>query len=348
MPIIINPESEDHWLQLKTEDISSTEISALFGISPYSTPFELWHEKNVGEIIRLEQNDRMTWGKRLEDTIADGISEDLNLKTRRLKTYQRHDNCKGFGASFDYEIVGDLSKSEIMKTHSHLKGPGILEIKNVDFLIYRDQWEEDEAPQHIEAQLQHQLEVTNRSWGIIAALVAGNTINYIVRERNPAVGKAMVKRVQEFWKSISDDNPPEPNFEDDANFIISMYGDANQWIVDVSEDEDIKPLVEQFWDLSQQSKDVSDLKKATQARILDMIEGNAKKITCGDLSISCGVTKDTPPTVVTEDMVGTEIGGRAGYRMFRAFKKPATKKGNAMPEKRTEKNKPAEAEDFII
>lgn len=347
MPIIINPKSKEHWLQLKTEDISSTEISALFGISPYSTPFELWHEKKAGQIIRLEQNDRMTWGKRLEDAIADGISEDLNLKTRRLKTYHRHDDCKGFGASFDYEIVGDFSESVIMKTHPHLSGPGILEIKNVDFLVYRDQWEDDEAPPHIEAQLQHQLEVTGRSWGIIAPLVAGNDMRYIIRERNTKVGMAMVKRVNEFWKSIENNEPPEPNFEEDANFIISMYGDANQWIVDVSEDEVIKPLMEQYWHLSQEAKDKNALKDAAKARILMEVEGNAKKITCGDMSISCGVTADTPPTVVTEGMVGSEIGGRKGYRMFRMFKKKPVKK-KAMPAKRTEEIKQQETEDFMI
>jgi len=344
MPQIINPKSKEHWLQLKTEDISSTEISALFNISPYSTPFELWHEKKAGEIVTLKENSRMTWGKRLEDTIANGIAEELNLKVRRLKTYQRHDTCKGFGASFDYEIVGDLSEAEIMKTHPHLKGPGILEIKNVDFLIYRDQWEEDEAPPHIEAQLQQQLEITGRSWGIIACLVAGNDMKYIVRERNEKVGAAMTKRVTEFWKTQELNTPPEPNFEEDAEFIIRMYGDSNQWIIDVSEDENIKPLVEQFWALATQVKDVTDLKKAVQARILDQVGGNCKKITCGDLSISCSTTKDTPPKVVTKDMIGEEIGGRQGYRMFRCFKKPK----NKMPEKRTKENKPEPTEDFQV
>lgn len=347
MPIIINPKSEEHWLQLKTEDISSTEISALFGISPYSTAFELWHEKKSGEIKRLSENNRMTWGKRLEDTIAAGIAEDINLKVRRLKTYQRHDAVKGFGASFDYEIVGDISKSDVMKTHPHLSGPGILEIKNVDFLIYRDQWEEDEAPPHIEAQLQHQLEVTGRSWGIIAALVAGNTMNYIVRERNEKVGAAMRRKVEKFWQSIEAGQPPEPDFKTDADFIISMYGESNQWIVDVSEDDNIKPLVEQFYDLSMQVKDVTDLKEAVKARILMEVQGNAKKITCGDISISCGVTKDTPPVVVTPDMVGTEICGRKGYRMFRAFKRKPVEK-NKMPAKRTEEIKPTPTEDFVI
>ncbi len=333
MPTIINPESEEHWLQLKTEDISSTEISALFGISPYSTPFEMWHEKKSGEVTRLNENNRMTWGKRLEDSIAQGIAEELGLKVRRLKTYCRHNSCKGMAASFDYEIVGVVDEDGVKLSctpeeasndaqREYLKnGPGILEIKNVDFLVYRDTWEEDEAPPHIEAQLQLQLEVKNRSWGIIAPLISGNDMKYIIRQRNKKVGAAMCKKITAFWLSITENKPPEPNFETDADFIVRLYGDSNQWVVDVSEDEVIQPLVEQFHDLSMQMKDVKDLKEAVKARILHEVKDNAKKITCGDISISCAKTKGTPPTKITKEMVGTEIGGREGYRYFRSFKK---------------------------
>jgi len=131
----------------------------------------------------------------------------------------------------------------------------------------------------------------------------------------------MRKKITEFWLSIVNNIPPEPNFETDADFIVRLYGDSNQWVVDVSEDEIIKPLVEQFHDLSTQAKDVDDLKKAVKARILHEVQDNAKKITCGDISISCARTKDTTPTLITKDMVGTEIGGRQGYRYFRSFKK---------------------------
>lgn len=344
MPIVITPKSEDHWLQLKTEDISSTEISALFGISPYATLFEIWHQKKSGEVQRIDDNERMQWGRRMEDTIAQGVSEDLGLKVRRLKTYQRHNTCKGMGSSFDYEIVGavdesgtklccmpDEAKSEAQRMYlTH--GAGILEIKNVDYLVYRDQWEEDEAPPHIEAQLQQQLEVTGRSWGIIACLVSGNQMHYIVRERNEKVGAAMIKKITAFWHSIVENKPPEPDFETDADFIMRLYGDANEWVVDVSEDEEMKPLIEQYYDLQMQAKDVKDLKDSVKARILHEVRDGAKKITCNDISISCGRTKDTPPTVVTEDMIGKEIGGRIGYRMFRAFKKKPVELERAKPE----------------
>jgi len=358
MPIIINPESEEHWLQLKTEDISSTEISALFNISPYSTPYQVWHEKKKGEIIRLDENNRMTWGKRLEDSIAQGIGEDLGLKVRRLKTYCRHDSCKGMAASFDYEIVGIVDEDgkklcctpEEARTDAqreYLKnGPGILEIKNVDFLVYRDTWEEDEAPPHIEAQLQLQLEVKNRSWGIIAPLISGNDMKYIIRYRNKKVGAAMRKKITSFWLSITENNPPEPDFETDADFIIRLYGDANQWVVDVSDDDVIKPLVEQYYDLSMQYKDVTDLRTAVKARILQEVKGNAKKLTCGDITVSCMMTKPSAPTLITTEMVGTEIGGKESYRYFRAFKKKPEKETEALPV--AQPTTEIKEEDFVL
>ena len=314
MPKIIKPENKQHWLQMKSKDISSTEISALFGISPYMTEFELWHQKKAGDITAIDETERMRWGKRLEDAIAQGISEDLDINVRRLKTYQRHTDINGMGSSFDYEIV------------SHDKGPGILEIKNVDFLIYRDTWEEDEAPPHIEAQLQHQLELTNRDWGIIAALVSGNEIHYIERERNKEVGKAIRNRITDFWLSIKNNQPPDPDYLRDADFINDLYGQANNWMVDVSEDDEIRPLIEQFAEVSARYKEEEDAKKVLKAKILSLVQGNAKKLFCGDLSISCPEVQDTPPVVVTEDMVGTEIGGRKGYRLFRLYKKKPAKK----------------------
>ena len=315
MPQIITPDSHEHWLQLKSQDITSTEISALFGISPYSTLFEMWHQKKAGEVVNIESNERMLWGNRLEDAIAQGIAEDLDIKVRPLKTYHRHDSVKGMGSSFDYEI------------YDHPDGPGLFEIKNVDYLVYRDKWDDDEAPPHIESQHQHQLEVNDYNWGIIGCLVSGNTMNYIKRERNRAVGAAMRKKVEEFWISIVENKPPEPNFETDAAFVISLYGESNDWLIDVSDDEDMAQLIETFYDLNIKVKDLSELKEQTKAKILSTVQGGAKKITCGNFSISCGRTKDTPPMKITKDMIGDEVGGRQGYRMFRAFKKKPVKKG---------------------
>jgi predicted phage-related endonuclease len=68
--MIITPDSQDHWLQLRTQDVTSTESAALFGMSPYVTQFELWHRKKSGEQPEFKTNERMRWGNRLEAAIA--------------------------------------------------------------------------------------------------------------------------------------------------------------------------------------------------------------------------------------------------------------------------------------
>lgn len=309
MPKIITPKNREHWLQLKTEDISSTESSALFGISPYSTEFELWHQKKSGEIHELEDNERMYCGRMMEDTIAKMVSEQLEIKVRRLKTYIRHDACKGMGSSFDYEIV------------NHPNGPGLLEIKNVDSLIYRNEWDECEAPPHIESQLQHQLEITDRSWGLIVALVGGNQLRIIERKRNKKVGKAICRRIKQFWGDIKKDNEPEPNFDLDCDFIISMYRTDDGEPLDISNDEELTALVIAHKELKDRANGFEKACKAMKAEVFYRVGNAPKLITNVGLNVAMTNTKDTAPTLVTKEMVGELIGGREGYRQFKITKR---------------------------
>src|SRR3990167_5628915 len=101
--IIIKPTSEADWLSLRTLDITSTEISALFGCSPYSTAFELWHRKKSGVIVQLKENERMFWGTKLQDAIAAGIAEEQGWAIRRMNEYIRNAELR-IGSSFDFAI----------------------------------------------------------------------------------------------------------------------------------------------------------------------------------------------------------------------------------------------------
>lgn len=313
MPKIITPDSFDHWLQLKGADISSTEVSALFGISPYSTEFQLWHQKKAfidsGDVHTIDDNERMYVGRNVEDTIAKMAAEKLGIKVRRLKTYMRHDKVNGMGSSFDYEIV------------SHKKGAGLLEIKNVDSLIYRREWEEDEAPPHIEAQLQHQFEVANRNWGIICALVGGNTLVFIERERDRKVGKAICSKIEKFWSSVLGDVQPDPDYRLDADFIIDLYNNDDGDPLDISDNVSIYSLVVAYRELRNKYNELDTATKAIKAEVFHRVGSAPQLFTKDGLKVTMTKTKDTPPTTVTEDMVGTEIGGRQGYRQFRVNNK---------------------------
>src|SRR5687768_166765 len=99
----IEPKNEQHWRELRSQDITSTEVSALFGVSPYTTLFELWHRKRDRTVVDFESTERMKWGNRLQDAVATGIAEDQKWRIRRMTEYMRDPLLK-MGASFDFAI----------------------------------------------------------------------------------------------------------------------------------------------------------------------------------------------------------------------------------------------------
>jgi len=303
MPIVLSPKSEAEWLEYRVSDITSSDVAALFDLSPYLTRFELWHLKKAATVLTFEESERMKWGNRLEAAIALGLAEDESYKVRNMRRYLRHDTVAGMGSSFDYEIVGNV------------KGPGILEIKVVDYLIYRDQWSDKEAPDHIEIQIQHQMEVANRDWTKIGALVGGNTLKQIERERDKGVGEALRDAVADFWHSIETDNPPDPDWERDADFISKLYSRGGGPVADLSKDSEAAQLANAYALISKRMTRLDKKKKAIKAQLLTKID-NADAAILDGFKVSA---KEVAPADISYT--------REAYRGFRVNPiKPKAKK----------------------
>ena len=102
--MIITPDNHEHWLQMRQQDVTSTESACLFGESPYMTRFELWHAKRSGQARAFKQNERMLWGNRLEAAIAHGIADEQGWQISPLKEYMRDPDLR-MGSSFDFVIT---------------------------------------------------------------------------------------------------------------------------------------------------------------------------------------------------------------------------------------------------
>ena len=296
--------SEDQWLAERAKDVTSTEVPALYGLSPYVTEFELWHQKHEGFAVQQQDSERMRWGRRLEAAIAAGVAEDFGWEVRKASTYRR---CKDvrLGASADFEVLNDP------------RGTGMLEVKNVDAHVFREQWHEHngiiEAPPHIELQLQTQLEVSGFSWGCVVALVGGNTTAALMRERDPAIGKSIREKVAAFWRETT---APRPNYERDAEFIIQqLRRQANAGEV-VTADMHLDALLANYREAALALTQAEARREAAKAEVLMSI-GTAAKVMSRLGTLSCGTTKDSEGTLITPEMVGTYIGARRGFRQFR-------------------------------
>jgi predicted phage-related endonuclease len=300
-PEVIIPKDEAHWKQLRALDLTSTTVPALFGCSPYLTEFELYHRLRDKVVVDIEDNERMKWGNRLEAAIATGIAEDLSLKIRPMKEYMRIPEL-GLGSSFDYAIEGHGDASFLLD-----KNAGLLEVKNVDSLAFRDGWLMDdetgeiEAPPHIEIQVQVQLAVSGRGFAKIGALVGGNRVVVLERERDQQAIDAILTRTAAFRKRLESGQAPEPDYARDAEFLISLHQRATEGKVkDVSEDAKIAALATLYKSYAETASEADRQKQAVKAQILERI-GDASKAVGSRFTISAGTVKGGAVSYVRED-----------------------------------------------
>lgn len=300
---IITPENKGHWLRIRCRDVTSTEVSALFNLNPYVSHFELWHNKKDQVITQIDESDRMKWGTRLQDAIASGIAEDNGWIVRPIKYYGRLE-AERAGSSFDFEI-------EILSTNQ----TGLLEIKNVDALQFKEKWiiedgEVVEAPPHIELQVQHQLMVTGYEVAYIGALIGGNKVALLKRTPDKHIIEKIKEKIKKFWESIDNNRPPAPDFIKDAEFISKLYSYASPGSVMNGDDNDrLAVLVNDYKEISEQIKKLEESKGAAKAEML-MLIGDNEKVKADGYSISA--------TVIGPKEISYT---RSGYRDFRIFKK---------------------------
>lgn len=307
----IQIKSREQWLAERVHDVTSTEVSALYGLSPYLSEFELFHQKRDGIVVQIQENERMKWGTRLESAIAHGAAEDQGWHIAKMDVYMRDSEAR-IGSSFDFEI---LSSSD---------GPGILEVKNVDWLQYQQKWIDDgngniEAPEHIELQVQHQLEVSGRKWAALVVLVGGNEQKIVLRNRDAGIGADIRAKSTEFWSKIAANRPPSPDYTQDAEFIIKQLrkdGSGGYIVADAK----LEDLIKNYVFVSREYADLEKIKDQRRAEILELI-GNAGKVVTSFGSLSTGNVKGKSGTLVTHDLIGKVIGASEGYRQFRFYPK---------------------------
>ena len=295
---IVKPKTKEDWLRLRTQHITSTEVSALFGCCPYKTPYQLWHEKLSKQIPEVRDNERMEIGREVEGAIARVAAKREGWDIEPIEEYMYRESPP-IGSSFDYAIGND----------------GLLECKNVDGMVFNDQWTEDasgvHAPPHIELQVQHQLLVSERSYAYLAVLVGGNRIITTRREPDPSVASEIIDRVSDFWRSISVGTEPDPDLEADAEFLRGKFQVIPKTVMEGTTEIDM--LVAEYKLARDAEKAIGSAIKVARSKLI-MLIGEVSKVKGDIYTISAAQVAEKRIEAYT----------RESYRNFRVtFKKGA-------------------------
>jgi len=275
------------WHARRLTVIGGSEIALLFGLQPYGRSiYALWHEK-AGIVAAPDiGNERMAWGLRLERAIAEGAAEQSGW-TIRPGWHATDPTTPGLGATLDFVIDENAAERAQGRV-----GPGVLEVKNVDWLQHKRAWD-DEPPLNIELQLQHQLASTGYTWGAIAALIGGNELAIHYFAARPKIIAAIRERVTAFWASIRDNKPPEPDGAASISTIRALYPDIMDQEADLTQDNELPELCADFLKCGEARKAAAKAEDEAKSRIFAKLADHKRALSVG-FRISQSVTAANP------------------------------------------------------
>jgi predicted phage-related endonuclease len=280
--------------------VGGSEVAALFGASPYLTEFELFHRK-AGNIATPEfgGNERIEAGIRLEPVIIDWACDKWGYTKR--ETPRRVANGKGLGGHPDQLVTCPD------------RGPGLLEVKTADWLVAK-KWGE-EPPLHYQLQAMAYMGLTGSPWADLVILVGGNELRRFQMEFRPRLYAEIEARVVAFWQAIAAGDAPRPDFTRDGATLIEVLGEPTDEVVDLRDDNYAEELAIQFLAFKAAEKTAAQQAEACKNELLMKI-GSAGRAMLPGHKVGCNQTKGSPGTLITEDMIGTTIGARKGWRRF--------------------------------
>lgn len=307
--LIPMPQTREEWLDIRTRYVGASEVAALFGVQAgYSLDRFALHHVKAGNAPPPEVGGpRIRWGQRLEEIVALAVEEEHGYPVRRGR-YAIADDCPGMAASLDFEIDVDPS--------GMFEGPGVLETKNVDWMIHKRSWTDGEPPLPILLQLQHQLGCTGYRWGAVACLIGGNDLRLYPYAAKPSLIADIKRRVTQFWSDIADGREPKPSDSDSAAAVLrNLYAETVEFQADLRADNELPDICGRLLDAGERrraaEKDEAQAKNELMAKLGPNLRAQAS-----GYWINVAVTPAKPEAEITPEMVGKKLPGRKEARRY--------------------------------
>ncbi len=198
----IKTANRSEWLKARRAGVGASDIAAIMGISPWSTPFQIWASK-IAEIPEDEGNEQMRWGRILENVILDEWEAEnwaVNARDQLIR-------------STDVPIM--MATPDGITLTPDFK-PAVAEAKN------RSEWSWDSIPEHYHAQVQWQLAVTGYQIGYLIVLFAGRHLETFEIEADHDYQTRQILAAGEFWKLVEANEPP-PTDGADNPLMASLW-----------------------------------------------------------------------------------------------------------------------------
>jgi predicted phage-related endonuclease len=246
------PTTHDSDAAFRKSVVGASQVAALFDKSPWLTEFELWHQlKGTIDTPEFATDERQQAGVRMESAIVDWACDKWGYT--KIKTPQRVQ-------------IGHLGGHPDQLAHCPERGLGVLEVKTVDRLMFRD-WGE-EPPLHYQLQAVTYAGLTGLKWADLIVLVGGNQLERFQIEARPALFETICAKVEAFWQSIEEGRAPLPDFARDRSAIAEICRDLSVEEIDLTADNLAPEACREYLAAHADEKAAAARKEAAQAEIM--------------------------------------------------------------------------------
>lgn len=210
--VLVPAASEAEWLAARRKGITASEIAVLMGLSPYSSPFALYHQK-TGDLPGQDDNLAMALGRRLENFVAEcftGQRPELYVTGNGRHLYAHPERPWQMATP-------DRIVCERINNHMALRPlPDLLAVLECKTDNSHDGWGDDgsdEIPVHYRCQVLWQMDVLGVSTGFVACLFLHSrqfrVYELTMNDQAEADLTLMRCEAQIFRQRIANNRPPE-------------------------------------------------------------------------------------------------------------------------------------------
>ena len=226
-------ESLATWLAMRQQDVTESDVAALFGKSPYKTMLGLFAEKAGLVPASVEENDAMKRGRYMEHAILAACSEHPALAhgaVDRTALYWRSPSLR-LGATPDASLeTGEASEP--------------IDAKSVASYVFDQSWASG-PPLHIQLQVlvQAMLMGAPRGWVACALMTPEMPLHVFEVPRHEKAERMILDAVAAFWKAVEAGDAPDPTAGDHA-VLTALFPQASRpEPLDWSADDEIQVLL---------------------------------------------------------------------------------------------------------